>query len=261
MPKFWRSLIEAEQEGIKFFEYLGVSSLEEARRLDAVYLRDKSLEYQGFWGTVEDKLFNVGNTLELFLRNERWMVPVMLGHTSSEFISVPNVDTLDDFKNMAKVMFEDDADKFLKLCSAQSLDIEDVKKKASVSSIEYAIRIAAQVNADAGIDTPLYYYNFDCEIPGWDKPGTFHSVDLWFFFETLAKCWRPFVGKHYDLARQMCNYWANFISSGDPNGLDSTGEELPRVGNPIHPKCCTGCGLQTKPNFSRNNRVRSCSFS
>ncbi|MGO4370756.1 carboxylesterase family protein, partial [Paenibacillus sp. MCAF20] len=57
---------------------------------------------------------------------------------------------------------------------------------------------------------------------------TFHSVDLWFFFETLAKCWRPFVGKHYDLARQMCNYWVNFIRSGDPNGQDCTGEELPR---------------------------------
>ena len=55
----------------------------------------------------------------------------------------------------------------------------------------------------------------------------FHSVDLWFFFETLAKCWRPFVGKHYDLARQMCNYWANFIKNGDPNGIDITGEEQP----------------------------------
>lgn len=65
------------------------------------------------------------------------------------------------------------------------------------------------------------------EIPGWDQPGTFHSVDLWFFFETLAKCWRPFTGKHYDLARQMCNYLSHFIATGDPNGPDSTGKPLP----------------------------------
>jgi len=26
----------------------------------------------------------------------------------------------------------------------------------------------------------------------------------------------------------MCNYWANFIRSGDPNGKDSTGEEMPK---------------------------------
>ena len=60
-----------------------------------------------------------------------------------------------------------------------------------------------------------------------DKPGCFHSVDLWFFFETLAKCWRPFTGRHYDLARQMCNYWANFIKTGDPNGADADGTPMP----------------------------------
>ena len=72
-----------------------------------------------------------------------------------------------------------------------------------------------------------YYYRFAPDIPGWDNPGTFHSVDLWFFFETLAKCWRPFVGRHYDLARQMCNYWANFIKTGNPNGKDADGTEMP----------------------------------
>ncbi|MBD0384516.1 carboxylesterase/lipase family protein [Paenibacillus sedimenti] len=226
MPRLRSRLAEAEQDGVEFFEYLGVSSLAEARQLNAVYLRDKAVEYRGFWGTVADQVFSLGNPFELFLQNKRWMVPVMFGHTSSEFFSVPNVDTRDDFKKMAVDMFGDDADAFLALCETESF--EETKKKASVSGIEYAIRIAAQANADTGANTPLYYYHFDAEIPGWDNPGTFHSVDLWFFFETLAKCWRPFVGKHYDLARQMCNYWANFIRSGDPNGQDSTGEELPR---------------------------------
>ena len=74
----------------------------------------------------------------------------------------------------------------------------------------------------------MYAYEFDADIPGWDAPGTFHSVDLWFFFETLAKCWRPFTGKHYDLARNMCDYWVNFIKTGDPNGEDSQGKLLPK---------------------------------
>ena len=52
-------------------------------------------------------------------------------------------------------------------------------------------------------------------------------MDLWFFFETLAKCWRPFTGKHYDLARNMCDYWVNFFRTGDPNGIDSQGATLP----------------------------------
>lgn len=227
LPLHRSHLAEAEQDGVKFFEYLSVSSLAEARQLDAVYLRNKAVEYREFWGTVTDQVFLLGNPFELFIQNKRWMVPVMFGHTSSEFISVPNVDTHDDFKKMAMDMFGGDADVFLEICDARSESIEEIKKKASVSGIEYAIRIVALANAVSGANTPLYYYNFDAEIPGWDNPGTFHSVDLWFFFETLAKCWRPFVGNHYDLARQMCNYWANFIRSGDPNGQDSTGEELP----------------------------------
>ena len=72
-----------------------------------------------------------------------------------------------------------------------------------------------------------YMYYFDNDIPGPDHPGNFHSVDLWFFFETLAKCWRPFTGAYYDEARQMCNYWANFVKTGDPNGKDADGTQMP----------------------------------
>jgi para-nitrobenzyl esterase len=228
MSKFLRGLEEAEADGIRFFESLGVSTLAEARKLDAAYVRDKYLESGSFWGTVTDGKFNIGNAFELFIRNNRWQVPVLLGHTSSEFFNVPVAGTLDEVVRLAAELFGDDAQIFLSLCGAQSGSLDEAVRKASVSGIELAIRIAGQANAELGVNLPLYYYNFDADIPGWDHPGTFHSVDLWFFFETLAKCWRPFVGKHYDLARQMCDYWANFIRSGDPNGQDSTEAELPR---------------------------------
>ena len=216
MPLVNRTLVEAEREGAGFFEFLGVSSLAEARRLNEKHIRDRALEYEklkywGFWGTVIDNKFSVGNAFDLFVENRRWQVPVLLGHTSSEFYSVPNAISLDEFRDMAVELFGDDAGEYLALCGirpgdARSVDIEEVRKKASVRGIEYSIRVAAQANADTGANVPMYYYNFDAEIPGWDNPGTFHSVDLWFFFETLAKCWRPFVGKHYDLARVMCSY-------------------------------------------------------
>lgn len=249
-PRFLRDITEAEQEGVQFFEFLGISSLVEARKLDAVSLRDKMLEYNAFWGTVVDNKFSVGNAFELFLQNKRLQVPVMFGHTSSEFFSAPEADSLDEIKNLAVNLFGDDANEFLEVCGFPSGNFDEVLKKASVSGIEYAIRIAGQANADTGANLPLYYYNFDAGIPGWDNPGTFHSVDLWFFFETLAKCWRPFVGKHYDLARQMCNYWANFIRCGDPNGKDSTGEDLPWW-EPYTPKAPYGMRFVDQAEFSR----------
>ena len=69
--------------------------------------------------------------------------------------------------------------------------------------------------------------SFDPDIPGEDDPGTFHSVDLWFWFESISKCWRPFRGRHYDLARQMANYFADFVKTGNPNGVDDDGTAMP----------------------------------
>ena len=254
VPRMGRTLAEAEQEGVEFFEFLGVKSLAEARKLDAWYIRDKALQYKDFWNmiwsTVQDNVFCTGNPFELFVRNKRCMVPVLLGHTSSEFFSIPQVNSLDEFRNLAVEMFGEDADEFLTLCNAQSGDLNEVIKRASVSGLEYGIRIAAKVNDEAKTGVPMYYYNFDAEIPGWDNPGTFHSVDLWFTFETLAKCWRPFVGKHYDLARQMCNYWCNFIKSGDPNGKDSTGEDMERW-EPYTVQAPYGMVFGDKPVFVR----------
>lgn len=35
------------------------------------------------------------------------------------------------------------------------------------------------------------------------------------------------MGRHYDLSRMMCNYWVNFIKTGDPNGNDADGKLMP----------------------------------
>ncbi len=221
-------LREAEEAGVKFFDFLGVKTLEEARAIDEKTLMQKIREYHSFWGTVQDDVFCVGDAMTLFLKNKRLPCPVLWGRTSSEFFVAPEEETIEAFRAMCETAFGPDAAEFLSLFDLEHGDMADIRKQASVSSIDLAIRALSLQSSRLGVKDPLYYYNFDAEIPGWDNAGTFHSVDLWFFFETLAKCWRPFVGKHYDLARQMCNYWANFIRSGDPNGLDATGDPLPR---------------------------------
>ena len=250
LPAVKQPLSEAEQDGIKFFEFLGVTSLEQARSLDADYLNKKALEYNKFWGTVIDNVFCLDFAYERFLHNKRWMVPVLLGHTSNEFYNVPQVKTKEEFELMAKELFGENVDEFLSLCQFSTEPIEKVISNATVNGIEYAVRLALQANIETGANVPLYYYEFDTEIPGWDNPGNFHSIDLWFFFETLAKCWRPFVGKHYDLARQMCNYLSNFIKTGDPNGCDSTGEQMPQW-KPYSEQSPSGMHFGIKPEFAK----------
>ncbi len=73
-----------------------------------------------------------------------------------------------------------------------------------------------------------YLYEFDGDIPGDDRIGSYHGSEMWFAYDALSRSGRPFTGRHYDLARQVSSYWANFIRTGDPNGTDVFGAPLPR---------------------------------
>jgi len=182
------SLSEAEKRGEDFFEFLGVKNLEEARGLDAFYLRGKYGEYVATHPRmfpIRDGVFCDNDAVENFVAGKCANAPVLSGNTSDEFL-----------ENGESIVERSVKDAFL-----------DAKKNGSKQN--------------------FYYYRFDPDMPGDDHPGTFHSVDLWFFFESLSKCWRPLKGRHFDLARQMCDMFANFIKTGNPNGKGWNGEELP----------------------------------
>lgn len=66
---------------------------------------------------------------------------------------------------------------------------------------------------------PVYMYRMDRQLPG-DDAGAFHASEHWYVFQTLNRCWRPFEGTDYKLARRMGSYWANFAAGQDPNGGD-----------------------------------------
>ena len=175
--------------------------------------------------TVLDHKFCVGDPMVLFMEGKHVNVPVMSGNTSDEFPSYIEASSKEDLKKKAEEIFGKNAETFLRFPEAMREDSDG--KYAKVNGIECTIKCLFSEKKSAGEKKPYYYYRFDADIPGWDNAGTFHSVDLWFFFETLAKCWRPFVGKHYDLSRMMCNYWVNFIKTGDPNGNDADGKPMP----------------------------------
>lgn len=178
----------AESRGEDFFHFLGVKNLAEARALDAYFIRDRYAAYA--------------------VHHPR-MVPVadgvfMKGDPMERFIRGERA--------KVPVMSGWTADEFI-------VNGTNIVERSVCEAFCGALK-----NKD---EQDLYSYCFQSDIPGWDSPGCFHSADLWFFFETLGKCWRPFVGRHYDLARRMCNYFANFIKNGDPNGTDVDGTPMP----------------------------------
>ena len=194
-----RSVKEAEQLGVEFFSFCGAKNLQEARKIPTDVLREKWSAWGGYgksiqtWLPVYDGLMVKSDFTEGIRNGSVKPCPLLLGFTGDEFLVSSGQDGSSPLINM----------------------------------VELGIRNMQRAAEGAGLQTENYFYRFDVPIPGWDNPGTFHSVDLWFFFETLAKCWRPFTGMHYDIARRMCNYLCNFIKDGNPNGDDASGEKLP----------------------------------
>ena len=220
-------LADAETKGEEFFAFLGVKTLKEARALDAVTLQrsyEKYMESHVPFFTVQDDLFCVGDPIALYREGKCVDVAMLCGNTGGEFLNDIDAKNEGELEAEARRLFGEKADAFLAIPESR-VKTEGVGY-AAVSGIECTVKGLLADVAKSG--RKGWCYCFDPDMPGWDNPGTFHSSDLWFWFETLAKCWRPFVGRHYDLARQMCDYFCNFIKTGDPNGKDLNGEALPR---------------------------------
>ncbi len=222
----YTTLEEMEKKGILFFDFLGVKSLEEARKLPAEFIRRKNEEFGIYWWSSIDGVFQKDYFYTSLVHGKLPDIPMMLGYTESEFIQPAPAKDFEQLTQFAIKQFGCKADEFIELVTEDAKDYSEILENSSIHTISLAIQVALAGMKYSGKKQPVFCYEFTTNIPGEDCPGTFHSSDLWFFFETLSKCWRPFTGVHYDLSRQMCNYLANFIGSGNPNGKDIDGTPM-----------------------------------
>ena len=219
-------LAAAEEKGSRFLkDWLGVDTIAEARLLDADFIEQKQLEAGLFAVPVVDGKYLMDDMPRSVIKNEMNDIPYLIGNTTGEFMVGPAENTEACVTAWAKENFGARADEYLEIVHRQAERTgETLQQAASVSSFELGAQLAVETMAQNG--RKPYYYRFGPTIPG-DHAGAYHSCDLWFEFETLMRCWRPFDGHHFDLARKMCNYWTNFAKTGDPNGCDADGTPMP----------------------------------
>lgn len=71
-------------------------------------------------------------------------------------------------------------------------------------------------------DTNAWVYYFDNPPPGRNSEfyGSFHSSDLWYFFNSMrdAEGQRPWTEADYRMGDIISTYLANFVKTGNPNG-------------------------------------------
>ncbi len=225
---FFRSdLAGAQENGAAFLKKLGAETIAEARKIDARTILNAYIEgkYPPFtFGNCVDGAYCKAAANDWFLQKDHVECPLFVSSTNTEMIMSPRgVEDSASLRALAEQLPGVDADAFMRAFDGAD-DAQSIKEKGAISGIDLAIHCMSAILRDKN---PIWAAQFSGEIPGWDHPGAYHSSDLWFYFETLANCWRPFVGKHYDIARKMCDCWAKFMWSGSPNGRGTDGLALP----------------------------------
>ncbi len=223
----------AQRYGEEFLKLLGVKSIDEARKLSGEEIY-RAYDAQGCmferWSPTVDGKFLTEDPSDAVLCDHLPRIPYLFGSTIGEGMGTPAAAALpssvEDFEKMVRNLFGEEADEFLRICKVK--DMRDVVRICQGDAFNIrTIAVRAYCMIQARQKRNGYFYIFNHDIPGGDQPGAYHGSDMWFTFDSLGRCWRPFSGKHYDLAEQVCAYWTNFVKCGNPNGEDRFGRKLP----------------------------------
>jgi para-nitrobenzyl esterase len=224
-----RTLETAAVSGKKFLDSISAKSLAEARAIPAAELFCAFENYGGLQvSPVIDGKYLTEDPTDAVIHGRYAKIPYLIGYNEGEGQGSPAAEpfpeSADIFRDRLKERYGDKV--FEALADIRTMeDVKNAVKSPAFNSRTIATLLYCQIHARQG--GTAYAYCCGHDMPG-DNMGAYHGAELWFVFESLSRCWRPFSGKHYDLARQMCNYWMNFVKNGDPNGLDADGCAMPQ---------------------------------
>ena len=140
---------ELLEQGKRFFAFLGVETLEEARALPAEFIRDKNNAFGAFWGTIPDGVYQTDTYWNNMKAGKLLDVPIMTGFTNNEFFTAPQAEDPDALKKEAEEKFGDRAQEYLDLVHAEN-GLEAAKENGLVSSVELGIRRMCSLLEKAG---------------------------------------------------------------------------------------------------------------
>ncbi|MBE6754695.1 MAG: carboxylesterase family protein, partial [Ruminococcaceae bacterium] len=162
---------EVEQRGVEFFKYLGVETLAEARALEGDYVYRKMLDWEDRrpWCAAVDERF-VKSAGQWFTHNDRLLCPLFMGCTDNEFIITPDAEDDASLADFADKLPGLDKERFLSLFPYPA-DRKVIEENGKINAVEFAVRAAARRKEIIGDDSPVYFYSFETDIPGWDNPG------------------------------------------------------------------------------------------
>jgi para-nitrobenzyl esterase len=251
------SLPEAEKIGLEFVKIAGNPNLQQLRKMSANELYEIFKAQKDFkFPLVIDGYFLPKSLPEIFSAGEQANVPIIVGWNSAEISSTSLMNDLpyteENFINRIKEVYPDDYEGVLKLYPHSS--IKEIEYSATTLASDRFIAFSTWKWFDMQhnkVDKPVYRYLF-CKIrPGVVASklmnssdsakkqlplGAAHATEIEYCMGNLylIKIYN-WTSNDYKVSETMQNYFANFIKSGNPNGLGLPEWTDVKAENPNHP--------------------------
>ena len=237
-----QTLADAERDGVKFVKNMNVSSIEELRNIPAKELMEKVFKTRGMrFSAIVDGYFFPKNPVEIFDEGEQAHVPLLVGWNSEEAnysgILRQEEPTVENYTKAIQNLYGENADQILKMYFATNE--EEVKQAATALAGDRFIAFSTWKWFDMQCktsDKPVYRYlysrprpalreeinetNNDPKISPKGAKGAVHSAEIEYALGNLPTNrvynWQP---EDYKTSEIMQLFFANFIKTGNPNGL------------------------------------------
>lgn len=245
-----RPLAEAEQDGVKFADAAGASSLAALRAMTAEQIQAAVAKGPRLrFSSDLDGYFLPKPLAEIYNAGEQAKVPLLAGSNSEEqgprSILGTNEPTPENFANGVRKLYGDRADAILKAYAPSNPEevIEAATHLASARFIAYGTWKWAVLQAKSS-GKPVYRYYYTHPRPpylpaaqnGHPAPaarGAVHSAEIQYVMGNLSLDpryhWTPADQQVSETAQA---YFANFIKTGNPNGTGLL--EWPAYNNDTH---------------------------
>jgi para-nitrobenzyl esterase len=260
------TLKEAEKMGVELMKKMGVKSIKDMRAMPAEQLM-KQAHMTSMPGCVIDGYFMKEDPVQVYAKGEQAQVPLLVGGNNLESPMIWSLGgkpaTVATVRQIAQSVYGDHADEVMKafgvntdadvlgdagnnLSSAMFIDYRtwkwsEMQRKTSSKpvyrylychprpdmAVKNKVAGLAGGTQDAKDQQPQPKYN-----------GAVHSADIEYAMGTLPTNrvydWQP---DDYTVSDIFINYYANFIKTGNPNGLGlpewtpTNGEDVPSVLN------------------------------
>jgi carboxylesterase type B len=219
-----RALPDQEADGVRFAGAKGAHSLAELRTMswkDIVAPINPAPTPALRFTIVTDGYSLPVTEKDAFARGTQNDVATITGLNADENGAVPHpTTTREAFEKQARQRYAEQADEFLKLYPTANDDEARVAQNQSSRDQARVSMYLWALNRNRTAKTPAYTYFWTHPLPGpdVDQYGAFHTSEVPYVLNTLSRSDRPFTDVDRKIADTLSSYWANFATTGDPNG-------------------------------------------